>query len=154
MVWDADVSPDVVIYPPSENIRVDIWNGSAWQNLFTDLTNGWNNVTITSYLTSPTLTIRFKGGTETNDLRQDSCASGCGQFSQSSGRTDPSDLHGQRHRYRYRGRSAAHAFRSLYPSKQFTDPPSRRHRIGPGHLQTAGGNDEGNYHGRKRTGSR
>ena len=59
---------------PSENIRVDIWNGSTWQNLFTDLANGWNNATITSYLTSPTLTIRFKGGTETNDLTQDSWA--------------------------------------------------------------------------------
>jgi hypothetical protein len=55
----------------SENIRVDVWNGSAWENLFTDLMNGWNNVTVTTYLTSPTFTIRFKGGTEINDSNQD-----------------------------------------------------------------------------------
>ena len=56
---------------PSENIRVDVWTGSAWQNVFTDLTDGWNNVTISSYLTSATFTIRFKGSTETTDLTQD-----------------------------------------------------------------------------------
>jgi hypothetical protein len=54
----------------SENIRVDVWNGSTWQILFADLTNGWNNVTVNPYLTSTTFTIRFKGGTETNDLNQ------------------------------------------------------------------------------------
>ena len=58
----------------SENIMVDVWNGSAWQNLFADLTGGWNNVTVTSYLTSPTFTIRFKGATETSDSTQDNWA--------------------------------------------------------------------------------
>jgi hypothetical protein len=56
----------------SEDIKVDVWNGSAWENVFTDLSTGWNNVSITSYLNSSTFTIRFKGGTETGDTNQDS----------------------------------------------------------------------------------
>jgi hypothetical protein len=56
----------------TENIRVDVWSDSAWQNLFTDLANGWNNVTVSSYLTSSTFTIRFNGGTESGDTVQDS----------------------------------------------------------------------------------
>ena len=55
----------------SENIRVDVWNGSGWNNLFADLNLGWNNVTVTPYLTSSTFTVRFKGGTETSDSTQD-----------------------------------------------------------------------------------
>ena len=45
---------------------------SAWINLLTDLSAGWNNVTISSYLDSSTFTIRFKGGNETIDTTQDS----------------------------------------------------------------------------------
>jgi hypothetical protein len=56
----------------SEDLRVDFWNSTAWQNLLTDLTSGWNNVSVSSYLTSQNFTIRFKGGTETNDTVQDS----------------------------------------------------------------------------------
>jgi len=55
----------------SENIQVDVWNGSAWENLFTDLSDGWNNVSVSSYLDSTTLTIRFKGSDETSDTIQD-----------------------------------------------------------------------------------
>jgi len=58
-------------FAPSENIRVDVWTGSTWQSLFTDLTNGWNNISVSSYLNSSTFTIRFKGTTETNDVMQD-----------------------------------------------------------------------------------
>ena len=58
----------------AENILVDAWNGSNWVNVFSDLSSGWNNVTVTSYLTSSTFTIRFKGGTETSDSNQDSWA--------------------------------------------------------------------------------
>jgi hypothetical protein len=66
-------SLDVPFYSSStESIRVDVWDGATWQNLFTDLTNGWNNATVTSYLTSSTFTIRFKGSIETNDTTQDS----------------------------------------------------------------------------------
>ena len=57
--------------PPTENIRVDAWNGTTWQNLFADLTNGWNNVSVSPYLDAPTFTIRFKGGIETGDDAQD-----------------------------------------------------------------------------------
>jgi len=56
----------------AEDIRVDVWNGSSWTNLFTDLSTGWNNVTVSSYLTSSTFTIRFKGSNETGDTTQDS----------------------------------------------------------------------------------
>jgi len=56
----------------SEDIKVDVWNGSAWKNVFTDLSTGWNNVSITSYLSGSTFTIRFKGATETGDTNQDS----------------------------------------------------------------------------------
>ena len=56
----------------AEDIRVDVWNGSSWTNLFTDLSTGWNNATVSSYLTSSTFTIRFKGSNETGDTTQDS----------------------------------------------------------------------------------
>ena len=58
--------------PPTENIRVDVWNGTAWQNVFTNLTNGWNNVSVSSYLDSSTFTIRFRGGNESGDTIQNS----------------------------------------------------------------------------------
>ena len=58
-------------YAPTETIRVDVWTGSAWQNVLTDLANGWNNVSVSSYLTSQTFTIRFKGGSEISDTIQD-----------------------------------------------------------------------------------
>jgi len=54
----------------TEDIRVDVWNGAAWQNLFTDLTNGWNNISVSSYLTSSNFTVRFKGANETSDTTQ------------------------------------------------------------------------------------
>ncbi len=56
----------------AENITVDAWNGTAWNDVFTDLSSGWNNVSVSTYLTSSNFTIRFKGGTETGDASQDS----------------------------------------------------------------------------------
>jgi len=56
----------------AENLRVDVWNGSAWNNTITALTSGWNNVSVSSYLTSSNFTIRFKGTAETGDIVQDS----------------------------------------------------------------------------------
>jgi len=56
----------------SEDIKIDAWNGSNWINLIADLNPGWNNVTVTPYLTSSTFTIRYKGAQETNDTNQDS----------------------------------------------------------------------------------
>ena len=58
----------------TEDLKVDVWDGAAWQNVISGLNIGWNNVTLTSYLTSVPFTIRFKGGTETNDSNQDSWA--------------------------------------------------------------------------------
>jgi len=56
----------------AEDIQVDVWTGS-WTSIISDLTaNTWNNISISSYLTSSTLTIRFKGGTESNDTNKDS----------------------------------------------------------------------------------
>jgi len=55
-----------------ENITVDVWNGTAWNNVFDDLSGGWNNVSVSSYLTSSDFTIRFKGGNETSDTTQHS----------------------------------------------------------------------------------
>jgi len=51
----------------TENIRVDAWNGSGWENVFTDLDPGWNNESVGDYLTGSNFTIRYKGGTETGD---------------------------------------------------------------------------------------
>jgi len=56
----------------TEDIKVDVWNGSSWINVISDMNaSDWNNVTITSYLTSSNFTIRFKGGNETGDPSQD-----------------------------------------------------------------------------------
>jgi hypothetical protein len=59
----------------SEDIRVYVWNASdsTWHLLFNDLTaNSWNNKTVTNTITSPTVTLRFLGGTEISDTSQDS----------------------------------------------------------------------------------
>jgi hypothetical protein len=58
----------------SESLRVDIWTGAEWQNVISSITNGWNNVTVSTYLVSSTLTIRFKGSIETADAAQDGWA--------------------------------------------------------------------------------
>jgi len=55
----------------AENITIDVWYNSAWQNVFANLSSGWNNVSVGSYLDSPTFTIRFRGGNETHDTTQD-----------------------------------------------------------------------------------
>ncbi|MCW4016344.1 MAG: hypothetical protein NWF06_08240 [Candidatus Bathyarchaeota archaeon] len=69
-----EANEELCIYVDSvsgEHLRVDVWTGSAWVNLFEDLDVGWNNITISSYLTSPEFTIRFTGTTETGDTTQD-----------------------------------------------------------------------------------
>jgi hypothetical protein len=56
----------------AEDLRVDVWNGFNWNNLFTDLSpNCWNNISVSPYLNSSTFTIRFKGSNETDDTTQD-----------------------------------------------------------------------------------
>ncbi|MCW4001640.1 MAG: hypothetical protein NWE97_00410 [Candidatus Bathyarchaeota archaeon] len=54
----------------TEDIKVDVWNETGWETVFTDLSSGWNNASITNWLTTSNLTIRFKGGTETSDTNQ------------------------------------------------------------------------------------
>jgi hypothetical protein len=72
VIGSAGFSTDVPFWSlSSEALRVDVWTGSAWQNVLTGLTYGWNNVTVTSYLTSPSFTIRYHGSIETNDPVQD-----------------------------------------------------------------------------------
>ncbi|PVX26435.1 MAG: hypothetical protein CW691_01450, partial [Candidatus Bathyarchaeum sp.] len=69
-----EVNEELCIYMGDvggENLRVDVWTGSEWDNLFTNLNVGWNNVTVSSYLTSSKLTIRFVGSIETGDTTQD-----------------------------------------------------------------------------------
>jgi hypothetical protein len=56
----------------SEDVRVDVRNGSTWKSLFTDLVSGWNNISVSQYVSSPTFTIRFKDGSATSDPVQDS----------------------------------------------------------------------------------
>jgi len=48
------------------------WDGDSWENVFSDLSSGWNNASVTTWLTSSNFTIRYKGGTETSDLIPDS----------------------------------------------------------------------------------
>jgi Concanavalin A-like lectin/glucanases superfamily len=52
----------------SENILVDVWYNSTWNNLFSDLNTGWNNISVNQYLNSSTFTIRYRDGTPANDV--------------------------------------------------------------------------------------
>jgi len=59
----------------AEDIEVYVWNvtDSSWDLVLNDLdANSWNNVSVTSYLTSSTFTVRFLGGNESSDTSQDS----------------------------------------------------------------------------------
>jgi hypothetical protein len=56
---------------PTENLQVDYWNGTTWQNLFTNIASGWNNATVSPYVTTSNFTVRFKGSNETSDTTQD-----------------------------------------------------------------------------------
>jgi len=66
----TEASEELCIYGGSmgaENILVDVWFEDAWNNVFTDLSPGWNNVSVTQYLNSSTFTIRVRDGTPTAD---------------------------------------------------------------------------------------
>lgn len=58
----------------SEPLMIDVWYSNSWVNVgtLTGLINGWKNVSIASYLTSSTFTIRFRGSNEISDGVQDS----------------------------------------------------------------------------------
>jgi len=55
----------------SENISVYVWSGTDWIRVLEDLESGWNNADVSSYLTSSTFKVRFRGGTETGGLTED-----------------------------------------------------------------------------------
>jgi hypothetical protein len=66
---------ELAIYANSnstENLRVDVWHGGSWLNLFTNLVNGWNNASVLPYLDSQTFTIRFKDSNQVGDMIQNS----------------------------------------------------------------------------------
>jgi hypothetical protein len=54
----------------AENITVNVWNGSSWENLFNDLDPGWNNASVGDYLITSNFTIQFRGSNEINDTTQ------------------------------------------------------------------------------------
>ena len=57
----------------SESLRVDVWSGSNWVNVISNLQpNQWNNASVSTWLTSSTFTIRFNGSSATGDTTQDS----------------------------------------------------------------------------------
>jgi hypothetical protein len=61
-----------------ENLRVDVWNGSSWVTVISALLpNQWNNISVSSYLTSNTFTIRFVDETKTGDTVQSSWQIDC-----------------------------------------------------------------------------
>jgi hypothetical protein len=55
----------------AEDILVDVWYNSTWNNVFADLAAGWNNVSIASYLDSATLTVRVRSGSDASDALRD-----------------------------------------------------------------------------------
>ncbi|MFQ5976630.1 MAG: hypothetical protein ACE5OZ_00700 [Candidatus Heimdallarchaeota archaeon] len=56
----------------TEDLSVDVWNGSSWENIISALSaNSWNNVSVHRYLNSSTFTIRFVDGTQVSDTNQD-----------------------------------------------------------------------------------
>jgi hypothetical protein len=60
----------------AENLVVEVRNGGSWITLSSGLTsNNWNNFSISSYVNSPTFTIRFRGANNgIGDTIQDSWA--------------------------------------------------------------------------------
>ncbi len=58
-------------YTNTEVLKVDVRSGSNWVTVIASLTaSAWNNVSISTYLTSATITFRFLGATETGDTSQ------------------------------------------------------------------------------------
>ncbi|MCW4007188.1 MAG: hypothetical protein NWF09_00640 [Candidatus Bathyarchaeota archaeon] len=56
----------------SEPLKVEVRSGSSWVPIINALQpNMWNNVSVTQHISSPTFTIRFKGGNDNTDPIQD-----------------------------------------------------------------------------------
>lgn len=55
----------------AENVKVDVWNGAGWTNIAASLTaSSWNNISISTYLTSATIYFRFLGQFDSSDTIQ------------------------------------------------------------------------------------
>lgn len=55
----------------AENLKVDVWSGSAWTNVIAALSaSQWNNISVHSYLTGIAFEIRFVDATQTGDTVQ------------------------------------------------------------------------------------
>jgi len=63
-----------VIDTDAEDLIVDVWNetSSSWDELVESISIGWNNVSVTNWLTSPSLTIRYKDGSNVSDSNRGS----------------------------------------------------------------------------------
>ena len=63
-----------VIDTDAEDLKVDVWNetSSSWDELIESISIGWNNISITNWLTSPSLTIRYKDGSNVSDSNRGS----------------------------------------------------------------------------------
>jgi len=57
---------------PSETLEVDAWNGATWSPIVPSMVSGWNNASVSSYMTSSNFTIRFLDGNQVGDTVQDS----------------------------------------------------------------------------------
>jgi hypothetical protein len=47
------------------DLSVEAWTGASWQTISSSLVSGWNNLSVSSYLTSPVFTIRFQSDADT-----------------------------------------------------------------------------------------
>ena len=56
----------------AETLQVDYWDGAAWVNIMSDVSEGWNVFDVSAYLTNPVFTIRFIDSVEGGDVSQDS----------------------------------------------------------------------------------
>jgi len=56
----------------SEDLCVDVWDGDSWELVLPVLNGGWNNVSVSSYLTSQTFSARFRDTYSSGDVSQDS----------------------------------------------------------------------------------
>ena len=65
----------------SESLQVDVRSGSNWVTLISALASGWNNASISNYLTSNTFTIRFKDTTTSGDTTQNNWQIDCSLLS-------------------------------------------------------------------------
>ena len=54
----------------AESLTIEVWDGS-WKQVASFLSaSSWNNISVATYLISSTLTVRFKGGTDTGDASE------------------------------------------------------------------------------------